>query len=110
MMTNRLFRLPALLVLGSLLLGGCSGLSSESPTPTALPAPAPILLPTAALPARPLDMVKVAHTPSMAFAPLYVAADRGFAKEQGVDIGLVDGGTFDERMTALADGSIDAVA
>lgn len=97
------FMLPALL-----LVAGCTTQTVGPPEPTQ--SPVPFLLPTIVPTPKANEVVRIAHTPSMAFAPLYIAADRGFAKKLGVDINLVDGGTFEERLAGLNDGTIDAAA
>lgn len=56
------------------------------------------------------ETVKVAQVPLMNFAPLYVAIDRGFFKEQGIEVDLqrVSAGT--EAMPFLAQGQLDVGA
>ncbi|MBQ8452009.1 MAG: ABC transporter substrate-binding protein [Clostridia bacterium] len=46
-------------------------------------------------------------THSVFYAPLYVAINKGFLKENGIEVELVNGGGSDASMTALLSGSAD---
>ncbi len=60
-------------------------------------------------PAKP-ETVHVDHVPLMNFAPLYVAMERGFFKEQGIEIDLQRVASGTEAMPFLAQGQIDVGA
>ncbi len=65
---------------------------------------------SAAKPSGPADTVKVVHVPGLFFAPLYVAIDRGFFKEQNIEISLDKAASGAEVMAFLAQGQIDVGA
>lgn len=73
-------------------------------------APAPAGATGAAKPNGPADTVKVVHVPGLFFAPLYVAMDRGFFKEQNIEISLDKAASGSEVMAFLAQGQIDVGA
>jgi ABC-type nitrate/sulfonate/bicarbonate transport system substrate-binding protein len=56
------------------------------------------------------DKVKVVHVPGLFFAPLYVAIDKGYFKEQNIEISLDKAGAGSEVMAFLAQGQIDVGA
>lgn len=93
--------------------------SASSPVTTAAPSgtTAASSAPAAALtnisapkPSGPADTVKVVHVPGLFFAPLYVAMDRGFFKEQNIEISLDKAASGSEVMAFLAQGQIDVGA
>ncbi len=110
---------------------GCAQPAAQSPTPTS-PAAAPKAPVAPATPAtsapsaaqsspRPavsptsgsstgqgLTTLKIAHAPSTLFAPLYVAIDRGYLREEGigVDLSVVPAGQ--DAMAFVATGQLDA--
>jgi NitT/TauT family transport system substrate-binding protein len=59
-------------------------------------------------PAVAADNVKVAYVAIMNFAPLYVAIDRGFMKEQNIEVEMQKVASGTEAMAFLAQGSLDA--
>ncbi|MEW6566757.1 MAG: ABC transporter substrate-binding protein [Chloroflexota bacterium] len=67
-MTHRTYYVVAILALG---LGGCSGLVAPSPQPTA--PPIHVRLP-------------MGYIPNVQFAPFYVAVERGYYREAGIEI------------------------
>jgi len=83
-----------------------SGTTAASSAP-ALAAPTTV---SAAKPSSPADTVKVVHVPGLFFAPLYVAMDRGFFKEQNIEISLDKAASGSEVMAFLAQGQIDVGA
>lgn len=91
--------LAAVLVL-ALLLPACG----TTATPTAAPSPTPAAPPTPAA----LEKVKAAYVSIMNFAPLYVAIDRGYMKEQGIEVEMQKVASGSEAMAFLAQGSLDA--
>ncbi len=56
------------------------------------------------------ETVHVDHVPLMNFAPLYVAIERGYFKEQGIEIDLQRVASGTEAMPFLAQGQIDVGA
>ena len=46
-------------------------------------------------------------THSVFYAPLYIAINKGFFEEEGLEIELTNGGGADKSMTALTSGSAD---
>jgi NitT/TauT family transport system substrate-binding protein len=60
-----------------------------------------------AAPAAP-EKVKVAYVAIMNFAPLYVAVERGFMKEQGIEVDMEKVTSGASAMAFLAQGSLDA--
>ena len=85
-------------VLASLLLLAAA---CAAPAPTAAPTPAP----TAAA----LETVKMVHVPSVLFAPLYVAIEKGYVREQGIDLQLDRAAAGQDAMPLLANGQLDVV-
>ena len=53
----------------------------------------------------PVTLNEVAH--SIFYAPMYVAIENGYFKEQGIDLTLVTGFGADKTMTALLSGEAD---
>jgi len=86
--------------------------TAPSSTTAASSAPAAVAPTTvsAAKPSGPADTVKVVHVPGLFFAPLYVAMDRGFFKEQNIEISLDKAASGSEVMAFLAQGQIDVGA
>lgn len=133
MLTTRL-RLLTVIVTGvllSLILTACGGSSATAtpgatsataataePRPT-MAAPAATTAPSATTvaasaaapkPSGPVDTVEVVHVPGLFFAPLYMAMDRGFFKEQNIEISLDTAASGSEVMAFLAQGQIDVGA
>jgi NitT/TauT family transport system substrate-binding protein len=73
--------------------------------PAALPSPSPV----AAAAGGPLEVVKAIHVPSVLFAPLYVALDRGYFREQGVDLQLDRAAAGQDANVLLANGQLDVL-
>ena len=59
-------------------------------------------------PAAAADKVKAAYVAIMNFAPLYLAIERGFMKEQGIEVDMQKVASGTEAMAFLAQGSLDA--
>lgn len=53
------------------------------------------------------EVVKAAHVPLMSFAPLYVAMEKGYFREQGIQVELDRVKAGVEAMAFLASGQID---
>ena len=66
------------------------------------------LLMSLAGPAVAADKVKVAYVAIMNFAPLYLAIERGFMKEQNIEVEMQKVASGTEAMAFLAQGSLDA--
>src|SRR4051812_10646496 len=104
-----------LLMVAGLLLVACRGAalpeSTQSSGSTAAAAPAlPSAAATAAQPAplNPPVTLKVWDGSSTIQAPLYIAMDRGYLQEQGLDVELVPiAGALDAQVPALATGQLD---
>ncbi len=54
-----------------------------------------------------IELNEVTH--SIFYAPLYVAINKGFFKEQGLSVSLTNGGGSDTSMSALINGSADII-
>jgi NitT/TauT family transport system substrate-binding protein len=55
------------------------------------------------------ETLKVAHAPSTLFAPLYVAIDKGYLADQGVEVQLETVAAGQDAMALAAQGQLDAV-
>ncbi|MHB8620328.1 MAG: ABC transporter substrate-binding protein, partial [Chloroflexota bacterium] len=55
-----------------------------------------------------LTKLKVAHVPSTLFAPLYIAIDKGYMKQQGIEADLTVVTAGQDAMAFLANGQLDA--
>ncbi len=88
------FLLIALRV-GYMPLPGASAAASDQATP-------------AATASGPLDHVKVAYVAIMNFAPLYVAIERGFMQQQGIEVEMQKVASGSDAMAFLANGQLDA--
>ncbi len=55
-----------------------------------------------------VEVIKVAHVPSVLFAPLYVAIEKGYLKEQELDIKLEVVRAGQDAMAMVATGELDA--
>jgi NitT/TauT family transport system substrate-binding protein len=72
-------------------------------------APAPAAAPLAAPTTPSLQTVKMVHVPSVLFAPLYVAIEKGYVREQGIDLQLDRAAAGQDAMPLIANGQLDAV-
>lgn len=68
----------------------------------------PALLLSLSAPAAAADKVKAAYVAIMNFAPLYLAIERGFMKEQNIEVDMQKVASGTEAMAFLAQGSLDA--
>lgn len=84
--------------------------SSGTTAASSAPAAAAPTTTGASKPSGPADTVKVVHVPGLFFAPLYVAMDRGFFKEQNIEISLDKAASGSEVMAFLAQRQIDVGA
>jgi NitT/TauT family transport system substrate-binding protein len=60
-------------------------------------------------PSRPTQSVKIAHAPSLLFAPLYVAIEKGYFAEQGIEVMLETVTAGQDAMALAANSQLDAV-
>lgn len=94
-----------------LLLATCGvpeGPSESAPTPLAgVPTPSPVQEPGLKVAPEP---VRVAFVPIMKFATLYVAEERGFFREQGLDVQLEPIKSGTEAIAFLSEGTVDVGA
>ena len=127
-----MFRKGTVLVLISILaldLAACAPAAAPTPTPTKAPAAAPTTAPAAAptkaseatkppaaTPATPAATaiprpanLKVGTIQTVADAGVYLAMDKGYFKEQGIDIELVTFRTIAEVIGPLSTGQLDVV-
>lgn len=56
------------------------------------------------------EVFKLAHSTWVGYGPLFIARDKGFFKEEGVDVELVNMEDVKVRFAALAGGRLDALA
>lgn len=57
-----------------------------------------------------MTVVKVAHLPSTLFAPVYIALEKGYFAEQGLDVQLEAVKSGQDAIPLLASGKLDALA
>jgi NitT/TauT family transport system substrate-binding protein len=91
-----------------------SPVASTAASPVASPAasPATAAVSPAVAARKPGDVfypVKVAHAPSLLFAPLYVAIEKGYVTEQGLDVTLETVTAGQDAMALTANSQLDAV-
>jgi NitT/TauT family transport system substrate-binding protein len=78
---------------------------TQAMEPTEVP---PTETPLEALrPLEPRQSVRIAYVPIMKFAPVYVALERGFFAEQGLDVELIPVTSGTEAIAFLSEGSVD---
>lgn len=56
---------------------------------------------------RPLTKVRVSFQPHLSFAPLMIAQDEGFFREEGLDVEFVNALSHEETLVALVSGDLD---
>ena len=59
-------------------------------------------------PSGPVQTVKIAHAPSLLFAPLYVAIEKGYFAEQGIEVSLETVTAGQDAMALTANNQLDA--
>src|SRR5581483_65785 len=74
----------------------------------ASPAASPVAAAKPSVPGK-VESVKVAHAPSTLFAPLYVAIEKGYLKDQAIDVQLDTVPAGQDAMALVAAGQLDAV-
>src|SRR2546428_8697161 len=60
-------------------------------------------------PGQPLTKVRVVHVPVLIFAPLYVAIERGYFAQQGIDVELIGTPGGLSSFAVLASGRAEVV-
>jgi len=90
-------KLAILCLVAVLSIPACSR-SSESPAPTS------------ALPAAPSPLYRIGLGPWVGFGPFYLAREKGFFKDAGLNVDLIVLTGLAERNSALKSGRIDALA
>lgn len=107
-------------------LMGALAMAASACAPAAAPPPAgePVREPTSALGAGPapttapaaqatvavkMQTVTVIHVPSTLFAPLYLAIEKGYLKEQGIEVRLDRVAAGQDAMAMAATGHVDVV-
>ena len=84
--------------------------ASPAASPVASPAASPAAAkPAGGQPAGKTDAVKVAHAPSLLFAPLYLAIDKGYFAEQGIEVQLETVTAGQDAMALAANNQLDVV-
>ena len=112
--------LVAILAIASPLIGGCAPTAAPAPTKapasdTKASAPAATEAPASTKPAAQaapsstgkLEELKVADAVSFAYAPLYWAIEKGYFKEQGIDLKLDTAVSAADVVAFLANGQLD---
>src|SRR5437764_14180068 len=119
-------RIAAFLILSGLTLAACGGgaaapapgapsaaqsASSAPSKPAASTSAAASAKPAASASAKPaasgLATLKVAHVASTLFAPLYIAIDKGYMQQQGVNADLTSVTAGQDAQAFLANGQLD---
>ncbi len=90
-------------------VGSPAPLAAARPVTAASPIGSPAVASAASEPAGKVETVRVAHAPSLLFAPLYVAIEKGYASEQGIDITLETVTAGQDAMALTANSQLDAV-
>ncbi len=87
-----------------LLLAGCGAeVAPLGPTPAAPIATEPVFAPVQPTPSGgPPEVVRVVYEPSLAFAPLFVALENGYFREQHLDVRVQVAQTNADAVAALA--------
>ncbi|HYY90324.1 MAG TPA: ABC transporter substrate-binding protein [Chloroflexota bacterium] len=110
-----MLRVAALLSVLAVLIGGCASQAPIGPPtvasgPTTPPTAAsaaptqPLAIPTPA--AQSMVRLKVGHLPAINSGGLYVAFERGYFREQGLDIDLQPAGSLTDAAPLIATGEI----
>lgn len=118
-MKRSLFALVCIVVT-LLVLAGCGGAAQPTAAPpTAAPAPptaapaqptaAPAQPTTAPAPGGSAANLKIGYSVWVGYGPLFIAADKGYFKEQGLNVELVKVEDPKDRFTALAGKQLDGL-
>jgi NitT/TauT family transport system substrate-binding protein len=93
------------LLLGvSIIMTACSGDSTPTPPVAATSAAGRVISPSAGK----LTVVRLGYLPSISFAPLFVAIERGYFAQEGIDAQLTPVQTGSDSVVQLAAGNFDA--
>jgi NitT/TauT family transport system substrate-binding protein len=79
---------------------------ASQPAPTTVATAAPTAVAPAAVAPRPIQKVTVGVLGSFSDAPIYIAGDRGYLAEQGIEIETIRFGTSGEMFGPLATGQL----
>src|SRR4051812_1184156 len=113
------FGLAGSLLAPALALAACAGGAPAAPRPGEAPAapssasapaaraPAPATAPAPPAAPPPAATLKIAAQPSIASAARYVAVDRGYLREQGIEMEEVPSTTSAQMLPSLAAGQVD---
>src|SRR4051812_5005402 len=113
------FGLAGSLLAPALALAACAGGAPAAPRPSDAPAapssasapaaraPAPATAPAPPAAPPPAATLKIAALPSIASAARYVAVDRGYLREQGIELEEVPSTTSAQMLPSLAAGQVD---
>ncbi len=101
---RRNLSLITLLLAVSIFLTACSGDSTPTPSATATSAAGRVISPSAGS----LTVVRLGYLPSISFAPLFVAIERGYFAQEGIDAQLTLVQTGSDSVVQLAAGNFDA--
>jgi NitT/TauT family transport system substrate-binding protein len=93
------------LLTGILLVAACAPAGPSPAKPTVAPTQAPVAAPATrgAAPAK----VRVGHIPALLSAPLYIAQDKGYFRQAGLDVELIDIWQASDMLAGLASGTIE---
>ncbi len=83
--------------------------AQASPSPSPSPSASPAATLSGALPVGAVESVSVAHAPSVLFAPLYVAIEKGYFREQGIAPQLETVQAGQDAMALAANNQLDVV-
>ncbi|HZU07825.1 MAG TPA: ABC transporter substrate-binding protein [Chloroflexota bacterium] len=100
------------LAMASILVGACGPQRTPEAAPASAPAAPPASAPAAqgATPASPIP-VKYAYAPRLPMIPVYIAQEKGFFAEQGLDVEFVPfAGGSNEMLPPLSQGQLDVAA
>lgn len=89
----------ALLVLLTFVLSACGSAQNSSGDPDEAPETA-----------EDSEPLRIAHTVWVGYGPLYLAQEKGFFAEEGVEVELVQQQDFRQQFVALAAGRVDGIA
>lgn len=104
MVLHRNLPLITLSLAVSVFLTACSGNSTPRPSATATSAVGRVILPSAGN----LTVVRLGYLPSISFAPLFVAIERGYFAQEGIDARLTLVQTGSNSVVQLAADNFDA--
>lgn len=109
----------ALVLFLALAAAACAPAALPTPTPTAAPKPPPAAAAPSPTPPKPTPLpatptpkpvsLKFGSTGGASYAGAYIAAEKGFFKEQGIDLEVVNFRSIAEMVAPLGTGQVDSV-